>query len=164
MGTEASLFDGDTRLPARPRRRPAARHDEELALGASFAMPSPPLSAALVPHFFGHGSALVGRAVSCRVAEGAARKKAQLQGYRGRTNSHMVLLREGGVVWATLTTHNCRLPRHQDEDKPVRRHCSSRLGCAALPLLPHLSERLGPWPLSSGYGEYIYSVYIYVYI
>lgn len=60
LGPEASLLDGDTRLPARPRRRPAAKHDEELALGASFTMHSCrtfPATAALM---------------SFRVAEGAA--------------------------------------------------------------------------------------------
>lgn len=105
-------------MPAEPRRRPAVQHAEDSSLSASSHMPSIPMGLPLVANTFSHGSALVSRTVSFRVTEDAAWEEARLQSYDDRSNSHQVALRDGRVLWAILTTHNCRLAPQQEDRKP----------------------------------------------
>jgi hypothetical protein len=115
---QPDLVNRDTRMPAQPRRTPTAQHAEDPSLSASSHMPSIPLGLPLVANTFSHGSALVSRRVSFRVTEDAAWEEARLQSYDDRSNSHQVALRDGRVLWAVLTTHNCCLAPQQEGRKP----------------------------------------------
>lgn len=72
-------------------------------------MGSEELGMPLVPHEVMDGEALVTRVVSIRVPDTGRWEDVTLTRYRGRNNTHQFALRDGRIVWTTLTTHNCRL-------------------------------------------------------
>lgn len=159
LATQPDVVDRDTRLPAQPRRRPATQqHAEDFSLGASSHRSSIPLGLPLAHTTFSHSSLLVSRVVSFRVAEDAPWEDARLQSYDDRSNCHQVALCDGRVLWAVLTTHNCRQATQQEERKPSaapmqRRDAAFGSSSAAAPVPVRKPVMTGDGDMSSTEGD-----------